>query len=280
MPWIVSVAPGNTIGAGLEYGFGTEGIPTGARGVGKQRDWLSNSPYGPDTRGFLKTFGFDIDDVGEDPVYEVPNESGGKDYLVPFGKWKYRGGASWVRWTRLRYREDVAAKQAATTAETKDKLRAAQDLLVQLEAEEQAAQIAAQVRDKQAKIAAINASGTTTTGTTGTPGTTSPAGLRTYEVYGRLNGNKVPLSQVLVNQGGQFVLIAGGSRVVGDSPTDGFGLAGIPGRWSAFYASQSPSQFGLDADKAVLAWDGARGWVVPAATLAQMFGADWRGKIY
>ena len=74
MPWKVSLAPGQTIGSGLEYGCGTEGIPSGARGVGTQREWLQNSPFGPDTRGFLKGMGFDIDDVGEDPVYEVPNE--------------------------------------------------------------------------------------------------------------------------------------------------------------------------------------------------------------
>ena len=111
-------------------------------------------------------------------------------------------------------------------------------------------------------------------------GTTTPGTLRTYEIFGTLGGQNVPLARVVVNQGGRYTLVPGGALMVGDNPADGFNLAGIPGRWSAWYPGQSPTQFGLDADRAVMGWDGVRGWVVPAATLTQMFGADWRGKIY
>jgi len=279
MPWIVALAPGHTIGAGLEYGFGTEGIPQAARQVGKQKDWLNSSPYGPDTRGFFKSNGFDIDDVGDDPVYEVPNEFGSRDFLIPFGKWYSSAHArNHVRWTRLRYREDLAAKQALTTQDSQDKLRAAQDRLKQIEAQEQEAAILAQIREKEARIAALQSGSVTPSGTTNVP---APAGsFRTYEVFGTLNGAKVPLSQVVVNQGGRYVLVPGGQALVGDAPTDGFGLAGVPGRWQSYYAGQSPAAVGLDADKGVLGWDGQRGWAVPAATLTQMFGADWRQKLY
>ena len=72
-----------------------------------------------------------------------------------------------------------------------------------------------------------------------------------------------------------------GARVmVGEVPADGFGLAGVPGRWSAYYAGRSPAEFGLDADKGVLASDGSRGWALTATFLSQIFGAGWRAVIY
>lgn len=286
MPWKVSLAPGQTIGPGLEYGFGTEGIPSGARGVGTQREWLQNSPFGPDTRGFLKGMGFDIDDVGEDPVYEVPNEltPSQKDFLVPFGKWKFRGGASHVRWTRLRYEQDVIAEQVRSTQLAQDRAKAAEDRLVMIQAQAKAAEIEAQIRAKEAQIAALNASGATTTGTTGGVPTTSTGGaLRTLEVYGSRGGQVMPLMSVLQRtQTGGWAVVPGNSVMVGDAPTDGYGLAGVPGKWSQFYAGQSPASFGLDTDKAVMFWDDAqrRGFAVSAQYLQQLFGSNWRSVVF
>lgn len=148
----------------------------------------------------------------------------------------------------------------------REKEQLLQDEIAELEA-------ATKLRELEAKRDQLRS------GTTGT-GTTTPGSLRTYEIYGTLNGGKVPLAQVDVNQGGRYTLVPGGVLFVGDNAADGFGLAGVPGRWTSYYAGQSPTQFGLDADRAVMGWDGARGWAVPASTLTQMFGADWRTKIY
>jgi hypothetical protein len=278
MPWIVELAPGQTIGAGLEYGFGTEGIPAGARQVGKQKDWLQTSQYGPDTRGFLKKYGLDIDDVGEDPVYEVPNaDASGSDFLVPFGKW-YANAKYNVRWTRLRYREDVTAKAKQTAQEARDRVRALNDRLAQLDAEEEVAAAEAKIKEREARIAAIKSGAASTTpNTTGTPTT---AGLRTYEVFGLLNGSKVPLTQAVVFQNGRYVFVPGGQAMATDNPGEGFGLAGIPGGFGVYHKGESPTSYGQDPDKAVMGWTGTRGYAIPASTLTQMFGNDWRTKIY
>lgn len=109
-----------------------------------------------------------------------------------------------------------------------------------------------------------------------------PAGtFRTYELYGVYNGGTVPLSQVVRKDAyGRFQVVPGGRVMVGDAPTDGFGLAGIPGRWQTWYAGRSPAEFGLDADKAVLGSDGSRGFVLDAGFLSQVFGSGWRGAVY
>ena len=43
---------------------------------------------------------------------------------------------------------------------------------------------------------------------------------------------------------------------------------------------RSPSEFGLDSDKAVLASDGSRGWALDAKFLSQIFGMNWRQAVY
>lgn len=75
-------------------------------------------------------------------------------------------------------------------------------------------------------------------------------------------------------------MVPGGRVIVGEAPGEGFGLAGVPGRWAAFYGGRSPAEFGLDADKGVLGSDGSRGWALNATFLAQVFGAGWRAAIY
>lgn len=104
--------------------------------------------------------------------------------------------------------------------------------------------------------------------------------MQTYEVFGLLFGRTVPLAQVVLNLGGQYYQVPGSRILVGDSPRDGFGLAGMPGAWSMLYPGQSPANFGLDANRPVLGHDGTRGWVLSAAFLMQLFGYNWRGQIY
>jgi hypothetical protein len=74
--------------------------------------------------------------------------------------------------------------------------------------------------------------------------------------------------------------VPGGRVIVGEQPNEGYGLAGLPGRWSAYYAGKSPVEFGLDADKGVLGSDGSRGWVLTGQFLQQVFGTNWRAAIY
>jgi hypothetical protein len=92
----------------------------------------------------------------------------------------------------------------------------------------------------------------------------------------------VPLAQVVTvdRVTGRANIVPGGSVMVGDMPGDGFGLAGSPGRWSAYYGGRSPAEFGLDPDKGVLGSDGSRGWALQASFLSQLFGAGWRATIY
>lgn len=65
------------------------------------------------------------------------------------------------------------------------------------------------------------------------------------------------------------------------SPSVGKGLAGMPGRWRDFYPDRRPSDFGLDADLAVLYWDDAAGsaYVADASLLQAALGSDWRAKL-
>jgi hypothetical protein len=101
--------------------------------------------------------------------------------------------------------------------------------------------------------------------------------LKTYEVFGVYNGRPAPLTQAVNfdRATGKVLGVNAGYRVMAtDSPSEGFGLAGSPGRWSSF-VTQSPLFYGLDPDRGILAWDGSRGQVLNASYLLQLFG-DWR----
>ena len=106
-----------------------------------------------------------------------------------------------------------------------------------------------------------------------------PAGFRTVELFGQLGGQNVPLSQVIQEQGGGFVVVAGGSVLGGEGPGEGFGYGGTPGRWAEASGGQPPTAFGQDATVGIVGFDGARAWPVPAGTLAQIFGSNWRGSL-
>lgn len=111
--------------------------------------------------------------------------------------------------------------------------------------------------------------------------TAPPVAVKTYEMVGTLNGQVIPLTEIVRHVGGSdYELAEGADLAVADGPEDGFGLAGDPGKWGEYYGGASPSQYGLDRDKAVMFWDGARGKVLPASVLRDWFGANWRAAVY
>ena len=104
--------------------------------------------------------------------------------------------------------------------------------------------------------------------------------VRTYEIFGTQQGRLVPLSAILRIRDGRKQLMPGAQVFVTDQASQGFGLAGEPGRWAELYPDEDPARYGLDSDKPVLASDGGRGWVVDAHYLALIFGAEWRRVVY
>ena len=106
-----------------------------------------------------------------------------------------------------------------------------------------------------------------------------PSGFRTIELFGQISGQNVPLSQVLTQQGGGVAVVPGGAVLGGESPGEGVGYGGTPGRWAEASGGQPPTAYGQDAALGIVGFDGARAWPVPASTLAQIFGANWRGSL-
>lgn len=102
----------------------------------------------------------------------------------------------------------------------------------------------------------------------------------TYEVYGRLGGRKVPLWKELSFDGVAFHLKQGGRIMISHSPAEGYGFGGTPGSWSRLYGSRSPSDWGLDPDKGIVAFDGSRAYAIPATQLVEIFGPGWRQVVY
>ena len=104
--------------------------------------------------------------------------------------------------------------------------------------------------------------------------------VRTYEVFGKHQGRVVPLAEILKIRAGVKHLTAGARIFITDQDSQGFGLGGEPGLWEELYPGVSPAVYGLEPDRAVMASDGSRGWVMDAHTLAMIFGADWRRVVY
>ena len=113
---------------------------------------------------------------------------------------------------------------------------------------------------------------------TGMPGL--PAGIQTFEVFGIVGGRLTPMTSAITNSGGRWTVNPGASVMVTQAPNEGYGLGGVPGRWSMYYAGRSPAEYGLDSDKAVMASDGSRGWALPSSLLTQIFGSNWRQVVY
>ena len=108
-----------------------------------------------------------------------------------------------------------------------------------------------------------------------------PVGVvATYEIYGRLNGRQVPIWKELSFDGVTFHIKQGGRILVSHNPAEGYGVGGMPGSWTQLYGSRSPMDWGLDADKGVVAFDGERAYAVPATQLVEIFGAGWRLVVY
>lgn len=58
-------------------------------------------------------------------------------------------------------------------------------------------------------------------------------------------------------------------------------LGGTPGRWNQYYAGRSPTQFGFEADLAVMYWDHRerRSKAASAKVLQSILGDDWKDKL-
>ncbi len=58
-------------------------------------------------------------------------------------------------------------------------------------------------------------------------------------------------------------------------------LGGTPGRWNQYYPGRSPTQFGFDADLAVMFWNRRerRGRAASAKVLEGILGDDWKDKL-
>ena len=103
--------------------------------------------------------------------------------------------------------------------------------------------------------------------------------LCTYEVYALCVGRVIPLADAL-HMGAS--LKPNAHLVSTHDPSEGFRLAGTPGRWRDFYGERSPADFDLDADKGVLCWNArlARADVLSGKKLHALLGDDWRKIIY
>lgn len=269
-------------------------LPKGIESYKKQREFLKDSEEGRAVLNSLKSLGYDITDVQDEPVYRV-RDKGIYKYWVPYGRWyqsyhpvgnkthyalvhieKQAPSAEDLQADIDQHRAEQAAeleRHKAEQAAELERMRGEMELQKQkLQAEVEMAKIRAEMDALKSQAMGASVPGAT-------PGS-APAGLRTYEVFGLLNGQRVPLAQVAVNQSGRYVQLPGSRILVGDSPADGFGLAGVPGSWASLYPGQSPASYGLDPDKGVLGHDGTRGWVLSAQFLSQLFGASWRAQIY
>lgn len=278
-------------------GVKKEDLPKGLQSAGKQREFIKSSDEGRAIFQALKGMNYDIVDVQDEPVYRV-KEKGKTKYWVPYGQWYQATGAIGTHTHYALARVEKVAPSADELQADLEQHKA--DQLAELErhkAEQQAQleqmrgdmelqkaklqgeleiqKMRREMDEMKAQAAGVPAPGSSPAG--------MPAGsgsLRTFEIYGMVNGQRVPLSQVAINQGGRYSQMPGSRILIGDSPGDGYGLSGVPGAWASLYPGQSPANYGLDADKGVLGHDGTRAWVLPATFLTQLFGPSWRQQVY
>lgn len=106
--------------------------------------------------------------------------------------------------------------------------------------------------------------------------------IDTLEVFGTLRGRVVPLLEVISTNrlGGGVNLVPGGSICLTKDPSEGYGLAGSPGRWRELFPGVNPMSLGLDPFRAVVASDGKKAWPLSSQYLEMIFGASWRDDVY
>lgn len=241
---------------------------------------------------------------------KVRNEDDGREWTAQIGAWSDHDGRDGR--FRLKFvlsdpgdydriqkqKADAAAKQAAKdAAEKKAKADAAEaeeaaksEADFQKELDDQKKEIDKQLRKakqeaelakRRAELEKLkNPDGGGTSGTYG--GGYGGGAFRTFELFGVLNGNRVPLIAVVNvdRASGAASVVPGGRVMVTNLSNEGFGLAGTPGSWQMAAAGQSPAAFGLDPDKGVVGSDGSRGWPLDSRFLSQVFGMGWRNAIY
>lgn len=237
---------------------------------------------------------------------KVQNEEDGREWTATVGKWDEGGRFPMLKFSRTndgqyeqiqkqKQREAQAkADKEAKEQKAKQEADAKQKELEeeasfqkdldeqnkQLERELRKAKLEAELAKKRAEIDKLKGGGPSPTPPPASGG--GSGAFRTYELYGMLNGINVPLAQVVLcdSYTGRCSVVPGGRVMVGEQPNEGFGLAGFPGRWQAYYPGRNPAEFGLDPDKAILGSDGSRGWVLSAQFLSQVFGGGWRAAVY
>lgn len=236
---------------------------------------------------------------------KVQNEEDGREWTATVGKWDDGGRFPMLRFARTddgqfeqmqkqkqkeaQNKADKEAKEKKARQEVDDKQKELDEDAQfqkeldaqnkQLEREVRKARLEAELAKKKAEIDKIKNAGQPPAPATPMGGT---GAMRTYELFGVLNGMNVPLVQVVIcdRNTGHCSVVPAGRVMVGEQPNEGFGLAGVPGRWQMYYGGRSPAEFGLDADKGVLGSDGSRGWVLNAQFLSQVFGSNWRAAVY
>lgn len=152
------------------------------------------------------------------------------------------------------------------------------------------AKLEAEIRKMEAEAAAAAAAAGagTTPGTTPGTGPTNPyqpgISMRTWEVIGRIGGRIVPLTSAIQRGPMGWQIVPGATVSVGDAPTDGSGVAGVPGRWAEHTMLGPPEAYGLDPGRGVLAMgqgpQGVKPYPVPATLLQDIWGPGWRATVY
>ncbi|MFO0578941.1 MAG: PLAT/LH2 domain-containing protein [Polyangia bacterium] len=238
---------------------------------------------------------------------KVQNEEDGREWTATVGKFDEGGRFPLLRFAltdpgqyeqiqkqkqrEAQARADKDAKEKKSRAEADEKQKEEDEEAQfqkeldaqnkQLERELKRVKLEAELAKKKAEIDKLKNGGASSAGP-GVPPMSGGSTFRTYELFGVLNGVNVPLAQVVIcdRATGRCSVVPGGRVIVGEQPNEGFGLGGVPGRWSLYYGGRSPAEFGLDPDKGVLGSDGSRGWVLTAQFLSQVLGGGWRAAIY
>ena len=168
---------------------------------------------------------------------------------------------------------DAAAREAQADADLQRQL---DDQQRQLDRELKRLDAEKRLAEKRAELEKLKNPGGSSSGG-GAAGS-----LRTFELFGMMGGNRVPLSSaVAVDRATGAARVMPGARVlVTTTPGEGFGLSGMPGSWQFVAGGQSPAAYGLDPDKGVVGSDGTRGWPLDAQFLSQVFGSGWRMAVY